>query len=236
MVERTLELNKIYCMDCLEGMKQIEDNSVDLVVTDPPYGISYKSNYGSENYKKRIQKTEWDKSFNFRKYWKQIYGKMKEISDCFVFGRWENYNIMKELEGFKQILIWDKCCGGLGDLNTFIPTYELIFYFKKGNRKPNKRTPAVIRNHSQASWKYGNSNRTYTHPTQKPKELIIKLLLISSNINDLILDPFMGSGTTAVACKQLNRNFIGFEISPEYVEIANKRLAQETLQSKEWFQ
>ena len=67
----------------------------------------------------------------------------------------------------------------------------------------------------------------------KPEDLIMFLIKLSSNENDLILDPFMGSGTTAVACKQLNRNFIGFELSQKYCDIANNRLNQNNL--KEWF-
>jgi len=225
----SLELNKIYNMDCLEGMKQMNNNSVDLIVTDPPYGISYKSNYGSKKYKERIQKTEWDKDFDFSFYHPELWRVLKDDSDMFVFGRWDNYETMKKLKGFTQILIWDKCCGGLGNLRSFIPTYELIFYFKKGNRKPNKRKPAVLRFHSQTSWKNGNPIKTYKHPTQKPIYLIRELILTCSNKNDLIMDSFMGSGTTAVACKQLGRDFIGFEISKEYCEIANNRLSQQVL-------
>ena len=210
--------------DCLEKLKEIPDGSVDAVITDPPYGISYKSNFGSEKYKERIQKTDWDKEFNLTKYWACLWKTVKMDSDVFVFGRWENYNIMKELVGFKQILIWDKCCGGLGDLKTFIPTYELIFYFKKGNRTPNKRTSAVIRVHSQTSWKNGNPKDTYLHPTQKPTEIIIKLLNISTKEGDTVLDPFMGSGTTGVACAKLNRNFIGIEIDEGYFKIAERRI------------
>ena len=218
--------------DCLELMKGLPDESVNLILTDPPYGISYHSNYGSESYKNRIQNVDWDDNFDFTPYWNVMWNKLKDNSDAYVFGRWENYNTMSKLEGFKQILIWDKQCGGLGDLTTFIPTYELIFYFKKGKRIPTPRTPAVLRSHSQTSWKYGNPIITYLHPTQKPLGIIEKILKISSNTNDTILDPFMGSGTTGVAAIQLNRNFIGFEISPEYFKIAEKRIGEAQAQKK----
>lgn len=228
-----MEINKIFNIDCLDGMKQLPDKCVDLILIDPPYNIQYKSNFGSQEYKDKIQHTEWDKSFDIRGVYQELWRILKNNSDMYIFGRWENYEIMKELEGFKQILIWHKInAGGLGNLTCFIPTYELIFYFKKGSRIPNKRTSAVIDSIPIQNFSCKESKPTgkdygqqfMKHPTQKPLDLIKKLLKISSNQNDLVLDSFMGSGTTAVACKQLNRNFIGYEISKEYCDIANKRL------------
>ena len=105
--------------------------------------------------------------------------------------------------------------------------YELIIVLDKGkglyktNDFPNVIDFGII-NHTE-----------FTHPHQKPEALIRKLILHSSNEGDLVLDCFVGSGTTAVACKQLNRDFIGFEIDEKYVEMANKRLAQTNV--KNWF-
>ena len=87
-------------------------------------------------------------------------------------------------------------------------------------KRPNIRVPS--------SWQKFNTE-TGLHPTQKPVKLFEYLIKTYSNENNIILDPFMGSGTTAVACKQLQRNFIGFEINPEYCKIAEKRLSQQTL-------
>lgn len=216
-------------MDCLKGLKKyVPKKSIDLVITDPPYNIDYSSNYGSERYKKRIQEFSWDKDFDFKKYWSIIWNRMKWNSDAYVFGRWENYNMMKSLKGFKQILIWDKMSGGLGYLRAFIPSYELIFYFKKGRRKPNKRTPAVIRESTQSSFKYGNPKKTYLHPTQKPIGLIVKLVLISSHKGNVVLDPFLGSGTTILACRQTGRIGIGFEINSRYKKAIRQRVMADT--------
>lgn len=223
-------INKIICGDCLEVMKDIPDKSVDLVLTDPPYGIEYKSNMGTKQYQEKIQTAKkWDKKgFDFREYLKEIWRLMKNDSDLYVFGNWKNFNLTKE-GGFKQILIWDKRTTGMGDLTSWGIGYELIYYFKKGNRPVNKRKSPVIPCESLTSFTFGNPLDNYFHPTQKPLGIIEPLILVSSNENETILDPFMGSGTTAVACKHLKRNFIGIEISPEYCKIARQRLRQEVL-------
>lgn len=121
-----------------------------------------------------------------------------------------------------QVLIWAKFNKGFGDIpSRYHHTYEPFIYLCKG---------------SPTNW-YGETNDTdvwttkggYTnkfHPTQKPIDIISKMIKNSSKENDVILDMFLGSGTTAVACKQLKRNFIGIEISPEYCKIAEQRLRQ----------
>ena len=208
-------------------MKQLEDESVDLVVTDPPYGINYHSNYGTEEYKKRIHNINWDDSFHFGNYFDDVFRVVKNNAFIYVWGRFENYEIMKHL-GCDRVLIWDKGHCGMGDLKDWGIGYELIYVFKKGRPQlKGRRVNGVI------PFKHIGFFDKTLHPTQKPVEIIKFLITKSSNPSDLILDPFMGSGTTAVACKQLNRNFIGFELDPKYVEIANKRLAQGTLHSYE---
>ena len=223
-------INQIICGDCLEVMKEIPDKSVDLVITDPPYGIEYKSNMGSKKYQNDIQTArDWDKkTFNFKRYLPEIWRIMKNNSDLYVFGNYANFNLSKE-KGFKQILIWDKRMTGMGDLSSWGIGYELIYYFKKGNRVVNKRKNPVIFCESLTSFTFGNPVNSYFHPTQKPIGIIEPLIGVSSNENDIVLDPFLGSGTTAVAAKQLGRRFIGIEISEKYCEIARQRLRQEIL-------
>jgi len=218
------ELNKVYCMDCLDGLKKIPDKSVNLILTDPPYGIDYYSNQGSKEYQERVQTAgSWDKSFDFTPYFKEFYRVLKEDSYMLVFGCEENIQIMKSL-GCYQILIWDKNHCGMGDLSDFGIGYEFIFYFKKGNPKlRGKRINGVIN-----CTHIGFFGKTI-HPTQKPDKLLRYIIEKCSDKDQIVLDGFVGGGSCMVASKQLNRNFIGFEISQEYVDLVNKRLQQEVL-------
>jgi len=233
-----LETDKIYCMDCLEGMKLLEDKSVDCIITDPPYGINYHSNMGSVEYKKRLHVYTWDNDFSIKTYFDDMWRVLKDDADMFIFGKMLNYPQMCNLNGFKQVLIWWKASGGMGDLTVPALDYECIFYFKKGKRPLNQRLGSVykhltIQRSGEEDPNPGIGMSRMKHPTQKPKGIIVDLLSLSTNKGDLVLDCFLGSGTTALACKQLNRRFIGFEISQKYVDIANKRLQQETVQK--WF-
>lgn len=219
----TLEINKIYCMDALEGMRQMDSESVDLVVTDPPYGIGYKSNCGSERYKEKLNDFDWDDEFNFGVFYDEFMRVLKNDSYMYVFGRFENAETMKYL-GCDRILVWDKQHCGMGDLTDWGIGYELIYLFKKGNPKLSGGRVNGVIPHKHI----GYFEKTL-HPTQKPVELL-KFLMVKSGGGSLVLDPFIGSGTTAVAAKQLGRNFIGFELEQKYVDIANSRLAQTQLE------
>jgi len=232
-----LELNKIYNMDCLEGMKQIKDNSIPLIITDPPYNINYKSNRSlDKKYRERIQKTEWDINFDIKPFFNEMMRILKEDGVLYLFGRSDTYDQYPIKAN--NVLVWDKLDFGLGDLNWYSTSYEFIYVFRKNKGKANwcakNRPEGIFRHYKVQNFnsEEGNpnlliNNQFMKHPTQKPIKLI-RDIIKNHNIN-LILDPFMGSGTTAVASKQLNRNFIGFEISKDYCDIANKRLQQENL-------
>jgi len=229
-------INTVVCGDCIEGLKKLPDNSVDLVLTDPPYNISYKSNHRKKS--KKYYKNEWDKHFNLIPYFKEMLRILKNDSVMIVFSRFDSMinmiNISKETIPH-SVLIWNKMDYGMGDLNWFSLSYEIMQVYKKGNPKLNKlngKRPNGIFNvvkvqnfaSSEANVTGDERQDFMLHPTQKPIKLISDLIKICSNENDIVLDPFMGSGTTAVACKQLNRQFIGFEISKKYCDIAEKRL------------
>lgn len=216
-------INKITCMDCLEGMKEIPDNSVDLVLTDPPYGINYQSAWRIDT--KRFEKIIGDREIKID-FIKEAYRLLKDDTAMYVFTRWDVYPIwLKAIEkvGFKvkNIIVWDRVIHGIGDLNgRYAPQHDFIIFAVKG--RPifkNGRPKDLIRATRP------NINKM-VHPTEKPIKIIRQLIQNSSDENNAILDPFMGSGTTAVACKWLNRNFIGFEISQEYCDIAEKRLSK----------
>lgn len=223
-------------MDCLEGMKQIEDNSIDLVVTDPPYGINYCSNRSTDDeYRRNVaDTTEWD---DFKLQDIHINEMLRVLkNDCYlyVFNRWDR---LWELPKPDKLLVWFKNDYGMGNLADWSPSYEVILCFRKGNpilRGKRQQDVLVFNKVANFSVRANTKHQKMLHPTEKPIKLITQLILCSSDKDNIVLDPFMGSGTTAVACKQLGRNFIGFEIEPKYVEIANKRLEQTNIKS--WFE
>lgn len=222
----TLELNKIYCMDCLEGMKQIEDKSIDLIVTDPPYGISYQSAWRIES--KRFDRLVNDDKVDGR-FMPDCYRVLKEDTAMYMFTRWDIYQkwvTLAQNAGFKEknVLVWDRVIHGMGDLDSsYAPRYDISLYLVKGSPQiRGKRLADILR------FQRINPEKLL-HPTQKPIRLVQTLIEKSSDKGDVVFDPFIGSGTTALASKQSKRNYLGFEICREYFDIANKRLAQETL-------
>jgi len=326
-----MEVNKIYCMDCLEGLKRVENNSIDLVVIDPPYNINID---------------EWDK-FEDDKYLDWIENVCDELirvtrknGSLYIFGDFRFIGDIKVRMNKKDVslnswIIWDKGTKCQNSTRSFINVTEHLLFYVKGimkdlniptelnsvrnylreekkkskvtNKQFNEqfselynkvgcRDRSVIEHYfSEMQWvfpskeiyekilqKTGFFQRDYfelrkeyrsliytfniddirtkrnprdkrnfsnekqlvpnvwyfnvkdemakiEHATPKPLEMIKMIIKASSNKGDLVLDCFMGSGTTAVACKQLGRNFIGFEKNKEYVNLANKRLVQQTL-------
>ena len=211
--------NKITCGDSLKIMKDIPDNSIDLVLTDPPYGMQFRSNYRVIRHNKieNDDNLDWLPIFS-----KEIRRVMKDNAHAYIFCSFHNIDIFKQaLQPIKNILIWEKNNTGMGDLlGDYAPKYEMCIFISNGKKLNGNREPNIMK---------FTKTHNELHPTEKPTFLMQYLISKSSNENDLILDPFLGSGTTAVACKHLKRNFIGIEISEEYCEIARQRLRQDIL-------
>lgn len=245
-----LETNKIYNMDCLEGLKLLDDNSVDLVISDFPYNIS---NYGNSITMKgedivQADFGDWDKWDNMNDYlvWveKVIIEIMKKCKDnaslvFFLDNRLAGYIAysleMKGLAKYKSPIIWKKN-NPLPHIRKtgFRSTFEHAVWLIKDNPKKEETIkPKTFNFLTQKEMcnvmNYDIGQKDSTHPTEKPLELTKRLIKVLSNENDVILDCFLGSGTTAVASKQLNRKYIGFEISKEYIDMSNERLSQNTL-------
>jgi len=227
------ELNKIYYMDAIEFLKKIPDNSVDLVLTDPPYNISKKNNFGTmERYSQYegMDFGEWDKEFNLISWIKIATQKMKSPSSIIIFSSWQNLKIIAdELEkrdiSVKRVLVLKKTNPmPVNRDRLFVNSFEFMIWGTKGTKWTFNRRGVY-----ETGFFECKNNGITKHPTEKQVKTIKELLEILTNENDIVLDPFLGSGTTAVACKQLGRNFIGCDISEEYVKIANKRLEQEVL-------
>ena len=200
-----MEINKIIKGDCLEVMKKMPDKSVDLVLTDPPYGgiLNKKSGHGS--LKKSVKKygdDDWDYKPK-KEYFDEIFRISK---NQIIFGG--NYFI-DYLYPTSCWIVWNKLNGATDFADCELAWTSLNTAVRKFDK------------HS------GDKDRF--HPTQKPLELFKWIIANYSEEGQTILDPFLGSGTTAVACKHLKRNYIGIEISEKYCKIARQRLRQETL-------
>lgn len=210
---------KLYNGDCLEVMKQIPDNSVDCILTDSPYGFGYQSNMK----KNKDLPMYYDRNTSWLNEWLYKANKMlKNDGHLYMFAPVQKIDEFKQkIENFfiiKNILVWDKKGFGMGDLyGQYAPSYEfIIFAVKEQGKKLNGK-----RERDLLSF---NKCKAELHPTQKPVELIKYLIEKSTNENDIVVDTFMGSGTTGVACKNLNRNFIGIELDTTYFNIAKERI------------
>lgn len=214
-----LELNKIYNTDCLEFMHSMPDSCVDLVVTDPPYEIHTKGGgLGRRPVYENGALGKISQGFDAEATLEQIARICKKINIFIFCSTKQKPRIMNW--GYERgcniaELAWYKPNAAPFTNNTFKSDLENIIYIREKGVKI--KGISKLFTHNCGKSKYG-------HPTEKPLEIIEKLILIASNEGDLIFDPFMGSGTTAVACKELNRNFIGCEIEAKYCEIAEKRL------------
>ena len=244
-----LELNKIYCGDCLELMKQLPDKSIDLVVTSPPYNMrtrirngEYTEREKSEHFSKKY--SEFSDALPIEEYYnfhKKVIKEYLRISDL-VFINIQIVTGSKEAwfkligdfnRQIKDIIVWDKGEGQPAMHPAVINRgYELIIILEAkatAGRAFNKSY--FKRGEMSDIWRYGRGGNGLVdgHSALFPIDLVGKIINNWSKENDTILDPFLGSGTTAVACKQLKRNFIGIEISQKYCDIANGRLRQNIL-------
>jgi len=228
--------------DCLEVMKTIEDNSIDAIITDPPYGTTA---------------CKWDSVIDFDLMWKQLNRIIKPNGAIVLFGSepFSSALRMSNIKNYKYDWIWNKKLGGNSMLVKYQPykIHELIHVFSskgKANYNPLMETRGDVRIKNGKTKNKDNAfgvdgaeyikNNTYypksileisnakrtgrIHPTQKPLPLMEYLLKTYTNENETVLDFTMGSGTTMLACKNLNRNGIGIEKDPQYYAVAVARV------------
>lgn len=219
-------VNTIQNMDCVQGMSHIPDGTFDLVITDPPYGISKELNCKGQKLgtsaKLDFNFGEWDK---FSKEWFEMgIHKTKGWMVTFCAKKDVGYFIDRlEQEGFiaVDVIVWQKPDPlPLNAKSRFLNAWEAIVVGKK---------PGAVWNsnyeHNIIKFQAPKGKNRF-HPTQKPIGLIKKLIELTTNEGALILDPFMGSGTTAVASIETKRNYVGFEISKEYHSKSLERIEQ----------
>jgi site-specific DNA-methyltransferase (adenine-specific) len=239
--------NKIICGDVLEVLQKIPDESIDCIITDPPFMISQKGkkiirNIKHYKWKRRsdigLDFGEWDRQwsgiqeyFEWTERWfKECVRVLKNGSWIYIFfdkqkiGIFDLYLAPKYNIKSRTIFVWVK--------SNPVPSFrkvnwnsgtEFIWVGSKGNSKlKNFLAQKYMANYMITP--NASSYKKTNHPTEKPEILLERLILVNSNPNDIILDPFCGSGTTCVVAKKLGRNYIGIDISKEYCEISEKRL------------
>ena len=223
-------LDKIICGDCLEVLKEIPDKSIDLVLTDPPYNAS-NSNISCNDKHYKTLNEDWDKGFVAKDFLDLCYDKLKHNGSMIVFCSYHTlvqYLTYDKLK-IQQIIHWVKTNPFPAIAKVYTPNVEYAVWFVKGS-------PYTFNK------KFAEQNIIYTnicqgeertkHPTQKPLDLWAKLLQVHSNEGDVVLDPFSGSGTTAIACHRMNRHFICIEQDGAYFKDSEFRLREEAQQLK----
>lgn len=231
-----MRLNYIDNIDCLEGLKEIPDNSVDLVVTDPPYFLSM-GHAGSKETAFNTNSDQVNSNRTFgdlaiaKPFYRQLFQEFRRVlkpDGAFYFftdrrGYAFYFPIMAEELPVRNMCVWDKLSGP-GSYYTF--AHELIIYGTSAAKLKHKGGTNVWRIKAFSSGA-AKTDGTKVHPTQKPVELITKCIEDSTDPGAVVLDTFMGSGTTAVACLRTGRNYIGFELNERYYGIALDRIAAE---------
>ncbi len=224
-------INKIICGDCLKIMKDIPDNSIDLIITDPPYQyISEKPNRGGfMANKKHLDNinSSFGMSFDPRSFLIEAQRILKKFNlyvftnktlllDYLSFARENNYSY--------DLIIWFKPNPVPINKGHYLIDKEYAVYIYEKERYFNSNLGYENYFTIFQQCIGGDNKKEFNHPTIKPLQLISRFVKISSDIGHIVLDPFLGSGTTAIACKMLNRHYIGIEINQEYVEMAKNRL------------
>lgn len=237
------ELNKIYNEDCLEGMKRIPDNSIDITFTSPPYNMNLRVRNG-KYCSRQIVKELSTKYINFpdnlpmEEYFefnKKVIGELLRVSELVFYNvqflTGNKVALFKLIghysEYLKEIIVWDKINAQPAIQQQVLNSqFEVILVFDKNN--------AILRKFNQGTFDRGTLTNLWgikrgkkyskEHGATFPIELAEKVITNFSNENSIVLDPFMGLGTTAIACLNTNRNYIGFELDKDYYEVATERI------------
>lgn len=235
-----VQFDKIILGDCLEVMKQLPDGSIDLIITSPPYNLKNSTGNGMKDgrggkwknaalikgYSNYSDCMPHDKYVQWqRDCLSEMLRIIPENGAIFYNHKWRVQNGLLQdrqdiISGFpvRQIIIWRRKGGINFNQGYFLPTYEVIYLIAKSNFKLLPKANAV-----GDIWEF-KQELSNPHPAPFPVELINRI--ISSTSAKTVLDPFMGSGTTAIAAILNNRKYLGIDISPEYIELANERISE----------
>jgi len=243
-------LNKVFNEDILKGIDKVPNNSVDLIVTDPPYCLGKDYGNNSDKLKPKYY-LEWSK-----KWIDAVIPKLKDTGSFYIFLTWqyspEIFSYMKTKMIMINEIIWDRKVPSMGgSTRKFSSVHDNIGFFVKTKnyhfdidavripydaetKKARTRSIFVgkkwleIGYNPKDLWSvsriHAEAPERENHPTQKPLEIIERIIKASCPKQGIVFDPFMGSGTTSVACIKLNRNYIGFEINPDYCKMIEERI------------
>ena len=222
IIEKVYESNtNIFHGNCIEFIKTIEDKSIDCLITDPPYGVDIQFGAYDNQLSRKIENDGNidDALLLLDTMLHEVKSKLKDNAHIYIFCNWKIYPqfnaIISKHFQIKNLIIWDKLFMGMGDLKgNYSSSYEMIV-FAGGNREFLTRPKNIIQ---------CRFNDERFHNTQKPVDLIKQLIENSTNVNETVFDPFLGSGSTVIAANQLKRNFIGCEIDEQNYKITLKRL------------
>ena len=249
------EKTALFNADCLEVLRRIPENSIDMIFADPPYMLSNNGITCQNGKMAKVNKGEWDKSGGFendtvfhsewisacRRVLKPegtiwISGTYHNIYQCGYLLQKNNFHILNDIAWFKPNASPNLSC------RFFTASHETLLWARKDKDAKHIFNYDEMKNGNFPEDKLKNKNTQMRsvwsipsskncekefgkHPTQKPLALLKRIILASTNEDNIVLDPFCGSGTTGVACNVLNRRFIGIEINYEYCELAKKRMS-----------
>jgi len=235
-----VEINTIKNCDCLEYLKTLPDNFVDLVVTDPPYNVSQKNNIKYKEFNVVKNFGSWDFNFDPEPVLKELKRVLKPDGQVYIFCSTKQISqymkILQEGWNFRNLLVWYKTnpAPRISKTNYVFANEYIIYAINSPKTKPgkicfnfkkhNEMHNTIITSALQGKERLKNEKGKTLHPTQKPLSVLKKLIEISSNKEDIILDCFMGVGSTAIACKELERNYLGCEMDEKYWKEGNKRI------------
>lgn len=229
------KVNNIYNADAIEAMENMEEKSVDLIVVDPPYKTITGGDSNGKNSSRPQGMLEGNRKLfkhqklNIGSWMSGLFKVLKEGSHCYVFTNSLNLEEMireSRLAGFKMhnLLIWKK--NNMTPSQYYMKNCEYVLFLRKGKAKWINDIGG-----SHTVHEFNNIKGKKLHPTEKPVDLLEFYINNSSNEGDVVFDPFMGAGSTAVAAMNTNRNYIGFELDEEYYDVANKRIKEHTKSS-----
>lgn len=246
---------RLYHDDCLKILETIPENTFDMIFADPPYMLSNGGITCQNGKVVSVNKGKWDESqgfeqdFEFHKKWLSackrvlkkngtlwVSGTYHSIYSCGFAMQLLGYHILNDISWFKPNASPNMCC------RYFTASHETLIWARKDKKTKHTFNYELMKNgdfpsdfikkpktQMRSVWAIGTpkkSEKTFgKHPTQKPLDLLERIILASTNEGDLILDPFMGSATTGVAALKLGRKFVGIEKEKEFVELAEKRLS-----------
>jgi DNA modification methylase len=249
-----MDLNRVICGDCLEFMRELPDKCVDLIFTDPPYGHNNNNNgdlisrweaalgrgdYQPDRDNKPIKNDGPEANELFKQVLPELYRVLVPGGCCCCccgggggpnpqFGRWALW--MNEVFEFKQMIVWDKGPMGMGW--HYRRSYETVLVGQKRGAACKWYDESSMIENIIRPGQYGIAKiipRADQHPTEKPWQLAAHFIRLHSQPDELILDPFCGSGSTGIAARRMGRNFIGIELDPVWAEVAQEKIEAESV-------